>query len=279
MTGRLTSYRHGDLVFDVNDEGPLDGEVIVLLHGFPQLNTLWDHVVPRLHEAGYRTVAPNQRGYSPGARPRGRWHYRLSNLAADIEVLVGELGQPVHLVGHDWGAAAGWFAVSTAPHHFRSWTALSVPHPGAFFSAMFRGQMFRAWYMVVFGIPFLPARVLGSARMQGRVRRWTRMPADVHQRYWEEVGSDRARLSAGLAWYGAMPLENPLAARIRVQVPTTFAWGTHDFAFGRGAAMRCADFVEAPYEFRQLDGMGHWLPDEAPDLVAELILERVGTRP
>ena len=71
------------LTFDVRDGGPRDGEPVVLLHGFPQTSAIWSPLTARLHAAGYRTLAPNQRGYSPGARPRGIRPYALPELVAD----------------------------------------------------------------------------------------------------------------------------------------------------------------------------------------------------
>ena len=107
----MESFRRGELVFDVRDCGPADGPVVILLHGFPQLNTVWDAVVPRLTAKGYRCLAPNQRGYSPGARPRRRRDYRMPELVDDVGALIDASGADrVHLVGHD--GADLWRGVS-----------------------------------------------------------------------------------------------------------------------------------------------------------------------
>jgi len=127
---RMDQYRRGELVFDVIDEGPADGPVVVLLHGFPQFNTSWSTVIPRLTARGYRCVAPNQRGYSPGARPTRRRDYRTTELVGDVEALIDALGADrVHLVGHDWGAALAWALAEELPERIATLTALSVPHP------------------------------------------------------------------------------------------------------------------------------------------------------
>ena len=125
---RLTSFVNDGLTFDVVDEGPLDGTPIVLLHGFPQTAAQWSRLTPFLHERGYRTIAPDQRGYSPGARPRGRFAYRVSALAGDTAALITALGgEPVHLVGHDWGSTVAWTTAARYPHLIRTLT--SVPSP------------------------------------------------------------------------------------------------------------------------------------------------------
>lgn len=89
---RLTSFERDGLVFDVVDRGPLGGETVVLLHGFPQTSSSWDLLAPLLHAQGYRTLAPDQRGYSPRARPRGRFAYRMSQLAEDVAALIEAAG-------------------------------------------------------------------------------------------------------------------------------------------------------------------------------------------
>ena len=117
---RLTGYTHDGLRFDVRDEGPLDGPVVVLLHGFPQTSSCWDGVVPLLHAAGYRTLAPDQRGYSPGARPRGR--RRTAGAAGRRRGGAGPTPRAArsHVVGHDWGARRRLVAGGRAPRAGRA---------------------------------------------------------------------------------------------------------------------------------------------------------------
>ena len=126
----MDQYSRGELVFDVIDDGPADGPVVILLHGFPQLNTSWDGVIPKLTARGYRCLAPNQRGYSRGARPTRRRDYRMSELVGDVRALIDASGaQRVHLVGHDFGALVTWFAAAQMPDRLATATALSTPHP------------------------------------------------------------------------------------------------------------------------------------------------------
>ena len=133
----MEQFRRGDLVFDVIDAGPADGPVVVLLHGFPEQNTMWQPVISRLTAQGYGCLAPLQRGYSPGARPPRRRDYRISELAEDIRTLIDASGgSRVHLVGHDWGSTVAWQVAQQFPDRLLTLTALSVPHPGAFLKAM-----------------------------------------------------------------------------------------------------------------------------------------------
>lgn len=117
----LSTFSRAGLTFDVQDGGPRDGAVVVLLHGFPQDSSSWELVAPRLHDAGLRTLAPDQRGYSPGASPREVSAYRGPELVADVLALMDAAGaERVHLVGHDWGGAVAWLVAQRAPHRLAS---------------------------------------------------------------------------------------------------------------------------------------------------------------
>jgi pimeloyl-ACP methyl ester carboxylesterase len=270
---RLTFFTRDGLTFDVTDTGPLEGPVVVLLHGFPQKASSWDRVAPLLHEAGLRTVAPVQRGYSPGARPRGRFAYRCSEVVADVEALVGALGGgPVHLVGHDWGAAVAWGVAGQHPGLLRSLVAVSVGHPAAFLGSMVRSdQLLRSWYMAAFQLPWLPERA--HTRMAGFLSRLG-MPEEAAARFRAEF-PNAADLTGPLNWYRALPFASPSDVRRPVEVPTTMVWSDGDQALGRAGVEMTADRVRAPYQLRVLEGVSHWIPDEAPDQLAEAIVDRV----
>ncbi len=153
------------LVFDVTTAGPPDGEPVVLLHGFPQSARCWEAVTPALTAAGLRTFAPDQRGYSPGARPAGRAAYRMTEVVADaaavVEAALAETGRPrAHVVGHDWGALVAWTLAGTRPELVRTVTGISVPPPRAMADALRRPRQLRAsWYMAAFAVPGLAERV------------------------------------------------------------------------------------------------------------------------
>ena len=102
-------YSHDGLTFDVSDDGPTDGELVVLLHGWPQDRTAWDKVTPHLTSAGLRVIAPDLRGYSPGARPGNHLDYEITQMVGDVVALLDEVGaERAHVVGHDWGGALAW---------------------------------------------------------------------------------------------------------------------------------------------------------------------------
>ena len=161
----MHSYRRAGLTFDVQDAGPREGEAVVLLHGWPQDHSAWSRVVPALHAAGLRTLAPDQRGYSPGARPRGRAAYGMGELVDDVVALLdaAELSR-AHVVGHDWGGAVGWALAERHPERVRTLTVLSTPHHHAMAWAMRHGdQLRRSWYMAAFQLPLLPGSCCEAA--------------------------------------------------------------------------------------------------------------------
>lgn len=270
---RLTTFTRDDLTFDVTDEGPLDGPVVVLLHGFPVDRTSWDVVAPMLHQAGMRTLAPDQRGYSPGARPAGRAAYVMSELVGDVVALLDAAEvDHAHVVGHDWGGGVAWSIAGSVPERVATVTVLSTPHPGAMNRAFKTfGQARRSWYMAAFQVPWLPEQVLPRSFASGL--RKSGLPAAKAEHYATRMREPGA-LTAGINWYRALPLSRGAAHRVRV--PATYVWGRHDPFLGRRAAELTAEHVIAPYEFVELDE-GHWLPERAPRAVADAVIARVGS--
>ena len=105
----MDTFTREGLTFRVSDGGPPGADAFVLLHGFPETSSSWSAVAGRLQAAGFRTLAPDQRGYSPGARPEGVSAYRVQELAADVLALADQAGlERFHLAGHDWGGAVAW---------------------------------------------------------------------------------------------------------------------------------------------------------------------------
>ncbi len=271
----MTSYGRDGLIFDVLDDGPLDGTPAVLLHGFPERASCWRGVAPLLHAQGVRTYAPDQRGYSPRARPFGRWRYRIGALGDDAIALIEEIGRPVDLVGHDWGAIVGWSVAARRPDLVRSWTAVSVPHPLAFLkAAVTSSQGLKSWYMVLFQVPFLVdlvGRFLPGVML--RALRRIGMTAEEVDHVHREILQYGA-LPGGLAWYRALPLMGSAARETDIHVPTTFVWSDEDAALGRRGTELTPQHVKAPYEFVELSGVSHWIPTQAPEALAEAILAR-----
>jgi pimeloyl-ACP methyl ester carboxylesterase len=272
---RIRALTHDSLVFDVLDEGPVDGPAVVLLHGFPERASHWHDVSTVLHTHGLRTLAPDQRGYSPRARPRGRLAYRMPHLVGDALALIERYGAPVHLVGHDWGAAVGWAAAAARPDLVRSLTTVSVPHPAAFArSLVTSSQALRSWYVLAFQPPGLVETVARAAptAFAASLRR-SGLTEDEVARFRTEI-VEYGALPGALAWYRALPFSwGPAPGPVRV--PTTHVWSDGDVALARLGAELTERQVDAPYDLRILHGVSHWIPTQAPGALAEIVLERI----
>jgi pimeloyl-ACP methyl ester carboxylesterase len=278
----MEQYRRDDLIFDVLDAGPPDGPVVVLLHGFPQHNDSWNAVIGRLTAQGYRCLAPNQRGYSAGARPTRRRDYRIPELVADLGALIDASGaRRVHLVGHDWGAAVAWAAAAEMPERLATVSPISVPHPAAFFKSFANSrQGLASWYMYFFQLPRIPewlltrrngVMVTQSLRRAGQ----TRTAAQRDAQAMIEPGA----LTAAINWYRAMPLLNPRMINQKVSVPTLYVWSDNDVALLPKSAHNTARYVSGEYRFEILTGVSHWIPDQQPDKLADLLLDWFAAHP
>ncbi|MGZ4592174.1 MAG: alpha/beta fold hydrolase [Actinomycetes bacterium] len=272
----LHEYEHAGLRFQFRDAGQGRDDAVVCLHGAPQDHTAYDGVVARLVAHGQRVLVPDQRGYSPGARPTGRSAYAMPALVGDVIALLDatSLGR-VHLVGHDWGGAVAWVVAGRHPERIRSLTVLSTPHPAALRSAMTRSsQGLRSVYMGLLQLPWLPEHLAlaGGARglRLGLIR--SGLPADRAAHYARRMQEPGA-LAAALGWYRSIGASRGFGPG-RIRVPTTYLWGTRDPFFARAAARRSADFVIAPYLEHALDA-GHWLPENNPAQVADAVLLRI----
>jgi pimeloyl-ACP methyl ester carboxylesterase len=270
----------GELAFDYADDGPPDATPVLLLHGFPQDHTSWDLIAADLVARGFRTIRPDQRGYSPGARPSGTEAYRLGLLADDAVALLDHLGiDRAHVVGHDWGGMVAWAVAAQTPERLLSLSVLSTPHPAAMSRAMVRStQGLRSWYMGVFQLPGLSERLLqpGGRFWAGLMRG---LPSEAKKRYTAKARQPGA-LTAMLQWYRAMPrdMARPSVRWRAITVPTLYVWGADDPALGDAAARWTSDYVRAPYTFVILPGKGHWLPERASHEVLGVLLPHLSGR-
>jgi pimeloyl-ACP methyl ester carboxylesterase len=256
------------MTFRCRVSGPESGKPVILLHGFPESSAMWVQAMGLLAEKGYRCLAPDQRGYSPGARPKDRSAYAMDKVASDVIALANALGwEKFHLVGHDWGAGCGWTVVQLFPERLLSWTALSLPHMAAFGKAIrtVPDQKKKSWYMAFFQVPVLPELVLGWWALERVWKKVGPQEAVDYRALFKPFGARRAVLN----WYRAVRL-GPVHYS-EVFVPTLFMWGNRDEVIGRAGAEDTRRFMKGKYTFVPLDA-GHWLPREAFDRVMDEIL-------
>ncbi len=267
----------GGLDFEALAAGPRAGELVLLLHGFPQTSWSWRRVLPRLAAQGYRAVAPDGRGLQRTARPSELSAYHVRELVGDVLAQAEALGhERFHLAGHDWGGIVAWHVAGRHPGRVRTLSVASTPHPRAFRRAYGDptcDQRERSSYFALFREPGA-GEDLWLARGADGLRELYRAagldPAEVEP--YVSAFSERAALTAMLNWYraGTPTWEEGLGA---IEVPTLYCWSTGDVALGREAALWTADHVRAPYRFEVFEGLSHWIPEQAPERLAALLLE------
>jgi len=247
-----------------------DGEPVLLLHGFPDSNYLWRGVIPRLVKAGYRVIAPDQRGFGESEAPEGKENYDMELIARDAVGVLDALDIPkAKLVAHDWGAMIGWLLAGTYPERFGSYTAISVGHPSAYASAGFE-QKKKGWYVLFFQLE-------GIAEKAVMAKDWALFKKTVHDHpevdHWIEDLSRPGRLTAGMNWYRANLSKLWKAAFPRVSIPVFGIWSSEDVALAEDQMIGSAALVDAPWRYERLEGISHWVPLDAPDRLSALILD------
>lgn len=265
--------------------GPPRGPLVLLLHGFPEMSYAWRRQMGPLAAAGFRVVAPDQRGYGWSSKPEGRAAYTLDLLAADMVNLAQALGhERASVVGHDWGGLVAWTLAGTHPGFCERVAILNAPHPATLLPEMLGSpvQLLRSAYIGLFQLPWLPETLLAAQdhRLLEKVltehsREGTFSPAElaVYHQAWAMPGA----LTAMLDWYRALPLAlpSPLAGAPDtppVTVPVRVIWGDRDRALNAGLAERSAAHCRQG-EVIHLEHAGHWLHHEEPDRVNTLLLQ------
>ena len=275
MTVSHTTVDAAGFTFDALVAGPDGGEVVLLLHGFPQPAAMWHSQLEALAGAGYRAVAFAQRGYSPGVRPTEVEQYRIRHLVDDALAVAGP--QPFHVVGHDFGAVVAWHLAAKHADRILTLTALSVPHPLAFATALASpasDQRSKSSYIGFFRMADVAEELLlggGLAVMLAE----SGYPGDIEERV--AAMSEPGALTGALNWYRAIDFD--LVRGVHgITVPTLYVWSTGDVALAREGAEATARHVDGTYRFEVLQGVSHWIPEEVPEELNRLLLEHLAAQ-
>ena len=277
----FTKVKHGTFVFNCRVAGmDNDGEAVILLHGFPETSHMWNDLLPLLSGGGYKIITPDQRGYSPGARPGKVRDYSIKRIAKDVFAIANALGiDRFHLVGHDWGSAIGWAVIALEPEKVISWTAMSVPHMKAFEHAYKndKDQQKRSKYIGFFKLPFIP-ELYFSWNGYSRLRSLWKESSEEQKEQYLDIFKQRGALKASLNWYRAnIGVRVEPEDQIRfgdVTVPSQLIWGNRDMALGRTGTELTKNYMKGPYRLVELDA-GHWLIQESFQEVSSAIIEHI----
>ncbi|MBI5565199.1 MAG: alpha/beta hydrolase [Chloroflexi bacterium] len=261
--------------------GPRDGQLIVLLHGFPENWGAWRRSIKPLVEAGFRVVVPDQRGYNLSDKPVGVHNYRLEALASDVRELIRTFGrEQAIIVGHDWGGGVAWQLAMDQPEVVEKLIVINAPHPAAFRRELRENpaQQQKSWYMAAFQLPWLPELLLGQSPLAS-ADRFFRKSAVSQEAYssYDLHGlavsmSQPGALTAMLNWYRASFRDRSAAWTRRIDTPTLLIWAEQDVALGKSLTYSLDQWV-TNLKIHYVAHCGHWAPIEAPDEVNAQLLE------
>jgi len=247
------------------------GPDVLLLHGFPDSHELWRHQIPALVGAGFRVIAPDLRGFGLTEIPKGGVAaYRADQLVADVVSLLDVLGvTTVRLVAHDWGAVIGWLFAIKHPERIDRYVAISVGHPTSYARGGFK-QKLMGWYILMFQLRGL-AEWLFSFNDFALFKRLSGFPQELPN--WRADLGRPGRLTAAMSYYRANAALILPFDRGNVSVPVTGIWSSEDVALAERQMVNSAQFCKAGWRYERIDGVGHWLPLEAPERLNPLLLE------
>jgi pimeloyl-ACP methyl ester carboxylesterase len=263
------------LSFQVVDEG--SGDVVALLHGFPDSSALWRHQIPMLVDAGYRVIAPDLRGFGDSDRPGDPGAYAMEALVGDVLGILDALEvDRADVVGHDWGAALGWALAAFAPQRVRRFVALSVGHPSGYFDSLRQREM--SWYMLFFLFPGVAEEALPRDDW-AFLRTWLAGQGGDLERYTTDLARPGA-LTAALNWYRANITAEVFGQLTRrpfppVSCPVLGVWSDGDIGCGEAQMLASRDHVAGPWSYHRIDGAGHWIPLAAPDELGKLLVDHL----
>ena len=256
------------------------GETVILLHGFPETSYMWISLMDLLVKKGYRVIAPDQRGYSPKARPTLIKEYTLKHTVSDVLAIVNAYKlKRFHLVGHDWGSSVGWAFIAEYPDMMYSWTSLSIPHMRAFQEAYNNDfdQKEKSKYIGFFNIPFFPELYMSFNNYKNLKRVW-KVHGEEEINAYLNVFRQRGALRSALNWYraniGNRRKPSDYIQFGNVEVPTLFIWGNMDMAIGRKSVELSEKYMKGPYNFVELYA-GQLLIQEEFDKVSNEIIKHL----
>lgn len=259
--------------------GPKGAPLVLLLHGFPEFWYSWRHQIKALADAGYRVVAPDQRGYNLTDK---HGPYDVFQLTDDIANLIQKLGyeQAHAVVGHDWGGVVTWTFGARYPRLLEKLIVCNVPHPSTMSKALrelYFPQILKSWYMTFFQIPELPERLLSQDHYKGLATQlFNESKGKVTKEeiaYFVEAWSQPGALTGGINWYRALyrNLGRIQKTDLRVHVPSLLIWGEDDNYLTKQTAEWTHDSVD-DLQIKYLPGVSHWVQQEAPETVNSYIL-------
>ncbi len=258
--------------------GPVEGPLVILLHGFPEFWRSWQHYIQPLAEAGYRVWVPDQRGYNLSSKPQEVAAYALDTLARDITGLMDSAGRErARIIGHDWGGTVAWWLAMRAPQRVERAVIINSVHPLVWMRSLRRSpaQFLRGWYLRFFQLPRVPEAVLQRNNwaalaqvLTGSSRKGTFTEEGLAQ--YRAAWSQPGAITGMLNWYRAILKQKLEGMDGRIQVPVELIWGARDAAAGVELAHQSIARCEQGH-LELIEDATHWVQHEQPERVQHLI--------
>ncbi len=258
------------------------GPLVVLLHGFPEFWYSWRHQIPALAEAGFRVIAPDQRGYNTSEKPRGVRSYRVEHLVDDVAALIQHAGESrATVVGHDWGGAVAWAVPMLRPEVVDKLIVMNAPHRQAYNRELRRfRQLLRSWYVFFFQLPWLPEagiRFRQYRLIDNVLRREPKRPGAFSEddiAAYKQALAQPGALSAGINYYRAAVRRNPFASSMlrQIDAPTLLIWGEEDPYLGIRLTEGLEQWVPN-IRVERIPNASHWVQIDAAERVNELMID------
>ena len=291
MTSITHGYAHVNGIRLHYAESGSGGDLVLLLHGFPEFWYSWKKQLIALSEH-FHVVAPDMRGYNLSDRPQQVEEYKIDKLVLDVIGLIDHFGaKQAAIVGHDWGGGVAWAVAQKYPERVSRLAVMQVPPAAVWRDNMSLKQLMRSWYMFFFQIPRLPEWLISQKNFQAIERSFTDHVSrkgtfsseDIAQ--FKEAVKQPGALRAGINYYRANVIDRLLARKGvsdgssssassgRVKVPTLFIFGEQDFAILPATVRGIEKHIDAYYREVRIPDSGHWVQNEAADEVNTALLE------
>ena len=266
-----------------------EGELVVLLHGFPEFWYSWRYQMPALARH-FKVVVPDLRGYNDSEKPDNG--YDLDTLAADIRGLIERLGYvKAHIVGHDWGGAIAWHLAQKFPQYLNRLAILNAAHPQKLIQELSGNvdQIRRSWYIFAFQIPGIPEWVIQQnlgefikGLFQGQAIRKSAFTAEITQIYQAALEKPGA-LVAAINHYRQFLLPQTWLRNFnpkpqKVTAPTLILWGKEDYFLSQKLTEGLDKLIAAPFRLKVIPDCGHWIQQEVPHIVNRELLNFLGKK-
>jgi epoxide hydrolase 4 len=259
--------------------GPPDGPLVILLHGYPEFWYGWRSQIAVLADAGFRVLAPDQRGYNESSKPQDWEAYEVPKLVGDVLGIADQTGRErFFLAGHDWGGIVAWACVLMHSSRVERLVILNAPHPSVFqsFIRTHPSQLLRSWYMFFMQLPWLPEFLFeaGNFRLMTEALTKSSRPGTFSERdfenyrqAWRQPGAPTGMINWYRALRAAGPVRNPT-----IEIPVKILWGARDRFLATEMASLSLRYCQRG-DLRMFPEATHWLQHEEPAAVSNALAE------